>query len=111
MASAWKIAWDEKEPYDVEFHEGGGLDLLALLGVTHHLPGPMAADPKFTQMWIEECRDICFTINSDLEHPAGQRFVIMQLQLRNDVFDHLKKEPASEPVLEMLWDARYRLVD
>jgi hypothetical protein len=35
----------------------------------------------------------------------------MQLSLRNDVLDNLKKEPASEPVVHMLFDARFRLVD
>jgi len=35
----------------------------------------------------------------------------MQLWLRNDLLDNLKKEPASEPIVQMLQDARYRLVD
>ena len=71
----------------------------------------MADDPKFTQMWIEACNNTCFTIGSDLTKPAGQHYTIMQLRLRNDVLDNLKKEPASEPIVQMLQDARFRLVD
>jgi hypothetical protein len=46
-----------------------------------------------------------------MEIPAGRHFIIMQLRLRNDVLDNLKKEPASEPVIQMLQNARFRLVD
>jgi hypothetical protein len=111
MADSWKLLWDEDEPYDTIFHEYGAIELLALMGITHQLPEPMVDDLKFTQMWMEECNNTCFTISSDMDDPAGQRYIIMQLRLRNDVFDNLKKEPASEPVIQMLWDARYRLVD
>jgi hypothetical protein len=111
MAASWKLLWDEGEPYNAVFHENGAIELLALMGITHQMPTPMVDDPKFTQMWIDGCNDTCFRISSDLEKPAGQHYIIMQLRLRNDVFDHLKKEPASEPVLQMLWDARFRLVD
>jgi len=111
MAASWKLLWDDDKQYDTIFHEDGAIELLALMGITHQLPAPMVDDPKFTQMWMEKCNDTCFTIRSDLTKPAGQHYIIMQLRLRNDVFDHLKKEPASEPVLQMLWSARYRLVD
>jgi hypothetical protein len=112
MASSWKLLWDDtEENYDTLFYEDGSIDLLALMGITHQLPGPMADDPKFTQMWIEACNNTCFTIGSDLTKPAGQHYTIMQLRLRNDVLDNLKKEPASEPIVQMLQDARFRLVD
>ena len=112
MAASWKLLWDDtEENYDTLFYEDGSIDLLALMGITHQLPGPMADDPKFTQMWIEACNNTCFTIGSDLTKPAGQHYTIMQLRLRNDVLDNLKKEPASEPIVQMLQDARYRLVD
>jgi hypothetical protein len=35
----------------------------------------------------------------------------MQLWLRNDVLDNLKKEPAAEPVFKMLTEAKFTLVD
>ncbi len=111
MAASWKLLWDDDEQYDTIFHEYGAIELLALMGITHQLPAPMVDDLKFTQMWIEECNDTCFTISSDLAKPVGQHYIIMQLRLRNDVLDNLKKESASEPVIQMLWDARYRLVD
>jgi len=112
MAASWKLLWDDtEENYDTLFYEDGSIDLLALMGITHQLPGPMADDPKFTQMWIEACNNTCFTIGSDLTKPAGQHYTIMQLRLRNDVLDNLKKEPASEPIVQMLQDARFRLVD
>jgi len=110
MAADWKLLWDD-EWTDTIFFEQGGTDLLALMGITHQMPAPMVNDPKFTQMWMEACSETCFTIWSDLEKPAGQRCIIMQLRLRNDVLDNLKKEPASEPVIQMLQDARFRLVD
>ena len=112
MAASWKLLWDDtEENYDTLFYEEGSIDLLALMGITHQLPAPMVDDPKFTQMWIEACNNTCFTIGSDLTKPAGQHYIIMQLSLRNDVLDNLKKEPASEPVVHMLFDARFRLVD
>jgi hypothetical protein len=111
MAAAWKLLWDDDEAYDTIFHEFGAIELLALMGITHQMPAPMVDDPEFTQMWMEECNDTCFTINSDLTKPFGQRYIIMQLRLRNDVLDNLKREPASGPVIQMLRDARFRLVD
>jgi hypothetical protein len=110
MAADWKLLWDD-EWTDTIFYEQGGIDLLALMGITHLMPAPMVNDPKFTQMWMEACSETCFTIGSDMEKPRGQRYIIMQLRLRNDVLDNLKKEPASEPVIQMLQDARFRLVD
>jgi len=110
MAADWKLLWED-EWTDTIFFEQGGTDLLALMGITHQMPAPMVNDPKFTQMWMEACSETCFTIWGDLEKPAGQHNIIMQLRLRNDVLDNLKKEPASEPVIQMLQDARFRLVD
>jgi hypothetical protein len=112
MAASWKRLWDDvDENYDTAFYEFGPIDLLALMGITHQLPAPMVDDPKFTQMWMEACKETCFTIGSDMEKPGGQRYIIMQLRLRNDVLDNLKKEPASEQVIQMLQDAQFRLVD
>jgi hypothetical protein len=110
MAADWKLLWED-EKTDTIFFEQGGTDLLALMGITHQMPAPMVNDPKFTQMWMEACSETCFTLWGDLEKSAGQRDIIMTLRLRNDVLDNLKKEPASEPVLQMLRDARFRLVD
>jgi hypothetical protein len=110
MAADWKLLWEDKWT-DTIFYEQGPTDLLALMGITHQMPAPMVNDPKFTQMWMEACKETCFTIGSDMEKPAGQRYIIMQLRLRNDVLDNLKKEPASEPVIQMLQDAQFRLVD
>lgn len=111
MAQTWKSFWDEDPPFNAEFHETGSFDLLALMGITHQLPEPMVQDPKFLAMWVEDCKNTCFTINTDLNDPKDQRYVIMQLKLRNDVLDHLRKEPAAEPVIKMLEDAQFRLVD
>jgi hypothetical protein len=111
MAASWKLLWDDvNEVYDTEFYEYGSIELLGIMGITHQIPAPMVDDPKFTQMWMEACNDTCFTIGSDLTKPMGQRYIIMQLRLRNDVLENLKKEPASEPVVQMLQDARFRLV-
>ena len=110
MAADWKLLWDD-ERTDTIFYEYGATDLLALMGIAHQMPAPMVNDPKFTQMWMEACNETCFTIGSDMEKPAGQHYIIMQLRLRNDVLNNLKKEPASEPVIQMLQDARFRLVD
>jgi hypothetical protein len=112
MAASLKRLWDDvDENYDTAFYELGPIDLLALMGITHQLPAPMVDDPKFTQMWMDACNNTCFTIRSDLTKPRGQHYIIMQLRLRNDVLDNLKKEPASEPVVQMLQDARFRQVD
>jgi hypothetical protein len=112
MAASWKLLWDDaEENYDAVFFEDGPIDLLALMGITQELPAPMVDGPKFTKVWIEACNNTCFTINSDLTKPAGQRYIIMQLRLRNDVLGNLKKEPASEPIVQMLQNARFRLVD
>ena len=111
MVTAWKLAWDERQPYDVEFHERGAFDLLVLLGITHHLPKRMMSDPRLIADWIHECSGTCFTLNGDLGDPHEQKYVLQQLRLRNDVLDHLRKESASEPVLEMLSKATFRLVD
>jgi len=110
MAADWKLLWED-EWTDTIFYEQGGIDLLALMGITHQMPALMVSDPKFTQMWMEACKETCFTISSDLERPAGQHYIIMQLRLRNDVLDNLKQEPASVPVIGMLREAQYRLID
>jgi hypothetical protein len=109
MAADWKLLWDD-EWTDTIFYLDGATDLLALMGITRQMPAPMVNDPKFTQMWMEACSETCFYITSDIETPSGQHYIIMQLRLRNDVLDHLKKEPASEPVIQMLQDARFKLM-
>ena len=111
MVSAWKRLWDRDTPYNAAFHERGQFDLLALLGVTHEIPALMRSDPKFLSAWIEGCSNVCFDLSSDLNSPASGRYTLMQLWLRNDVLDNLKKEPAAEPVLKMLTDAKFTLVD
>ena len=111
MARSWKQLWDEDEPYDVVFHETGAFDMLVLLGIIHRLPAPMVDDPEFTRMWVEDCRERCFTIWGVPEDAAGEHRLAMEFRLRNDVLNNLKKEPASEYVIQMLWDAQYRLVD
>ena len=111
MVTAWKLAWNEDQPYDVEFHERGAFDLLVLLGITHQLPKRMASDPTLIAGWTAECAGTCFTLNGDLHDPHFQRYVLEQLRLRNDVLDHLRQEAASVPVLEMLRNATFRLVD
>ena len=73
------------------------LTYLSLSGITHQLPAKMVNDPQFLKNWIADCSYSCFHIGGDPADPADARFILMQLQLRNDVLDHLKKEPASEP--------------
>jgi hypothetical protein len=111
MTIAWKNAWDNTAPYYSTFHEIGAFDLLALMGITHEFPGPLASDPSLRGTWIENCRDNCFHLDGNPLDPSDGRFMLMQLWLRNDVLDNLKREPAAEPVLKMLRDAKFSLVD
>ncbi len=111
MVKRWKAVWERDDPYDAAFHETAAFDLLALLGITHELPPAMANDPQFVKKWIADCSYTCFHIGGDPGDQADDQYILMQLQLRNDVLDHLKKEPSSEPVLEMLLDAKFTLVD
>ena len=71
----------------------------------------MVNDAKFTQMWVQECSERCFIIWGVPEDATQEHELAMELRLRNDVLDNLKKESASEPVIQMLSDAQYRLVD
>jgi hypothetical protein len=110
MVAAWKLLWDEDPPYNAEFHEQGACELLVLMGITHELPRQMRDDPEYVKTWIEDCKDSCFTIFGDPAAPEDQRGILLQLQLRNDLLNHLKEEPATEPVKKMLEDAVFRLV-
>ncbi len=111
MVSAWKLLWDQDPPYDVEFHETGASDLLELMGLTHELPAQMVQDSQLLETWIAACRDSCFTIWSVPENRKEEHGVGMQLWLRNDVLNSLRKESGAEPVIKMLEDAQFRLVD
>ena len=111
MVRTWKLHWDEDPPFDTVFHERGASDLLSLMAFTHEMPAQMAGDPAFVKMWVEECKSTCFTIWGVPKNAAQEHGVAMQLWLRNDLLDNLKRKPASEPVLEMLRDAQFRLVD
>ncbi len=111
MVVAWRRLWDRDTPFNAVFHESGSIDLLALLGVTHELPTLMRTDAQFTNDWIKDCSYACFHLNYEPGLSASGRFTLMQLWLRNDVLDNLKKEPAAEPVLKMLSDATFTLVD
>ena len=111
MVVAWKRLWDRDLPYNAAFHETGSFDLLALMGITHELPAPMRTDVKFTGEWVENCSYVCFHIDYDPASARNGRAVLMQLWLRNDVLDNLKKEPAAEPVFMMLAEAKFTLVD
>jgi len=68
------------------------------MGITHQMPAPLVNDPKLTEMWIEACKETCFTIWGVPDAP-GEHRIAMYLRLRNDLLDHLKREPASEPVV------------
>jgi hypothetical protein len=81
------------------------------MGLTHELPIEMVRDPAFASEWINACTGTCFTIWEVPESRKQEHELAMRLWLRNDVLDHLKKEPASEPVIKMLEDAQFRLVD
>ena len=111
MVKRWKAVWERDDPFNVEFHETTPIDLLHLMGLTHKLPAQMVGDAAFTKEWVEACSGNCFTIWGVPENSAEDHGVAMLLWLRNDVLDHLKKEPASEPVIEMLEEAQFRLVD
>jgi hypothetical protein len=111
LVAKWKMLWDRDNPYNAEFHETGASDLLALMALTHELPEKMVHDAAFTKEWIERCQESCFTIWSVPEDRGKEHYVAMQLWLRNDVLDHLKQGPGSEPVVKMLQEAQFRLVD
>jgi len=109
--SRWKVVWDRDDPFNAEFHETAAFDLLALMGLTHEMPAQMVKDPGFTKEWAEVCAENCFTIWGVPENSTEEHGLAMELCLRNDLLDHLKHEPASEPVIKMLEEAQYRLVD
>ena len=111
MVKRWKAVWERDDPFNTEFHETSAIDLLNLMGLTHELPAQMVSDSGLTKKWVEACSESCFTIWSVPENSAEEHGVAMLLWLRNDVLDHLKKEPASEPVIKMLDEAQFRLVD
>jgi len=111
MVKRWKAIWDRDDPFDAEFHETAASDLLEIMGLTHELPAQMVRDPEFTKRWAEDCAEHCFTIWGVPENSTEEHGLAMRLWLRNELLDHLKKEPASEPVLDMLENAEYRLVD
>lgn len=111
LVAAWKAVWERDNPTNASFYETSTSDLLALLALTHELPDEMVRDPAFTKKWVEACTGTCFTIWSVPTNRKEEHGVAMQLWLRNDVLDHLKEEPASEPVLKMLQEAQFRLVD
>jgi len=111
MVKRWKTVWERDDPFNAEFHETSAIDLLKLMGLTHELPAEMVSDSGLREEWVEACSENCFTIWSVPENLTEEHGVAMQLWLRNDVLDHLKKEPASEPVIKMLQEAQYRLID
>lgn len=111
LVKRWKEVWDRNDPYNASFHETGASDLLELIGLTHKLPAQMVSDPEFTKEWVKACKESCFTIWEVPENPTAEHGLAMQLWLRNDLLDNLRREPASEPVIHMLQDARFRLVD
>jgi len=111
MATAWKLLWDRDTPFNAAFHESGQFDLLALLGVTHELPTLMRIDSKFTDDWVRGCKDSCFEFYVDPDKSSCQQHIVMIFRLVNDLRHNLKKEPASKPVLDMLYGAQFKLGD
>jgi hypothetical protein len=111
MVKKWKTVWERDDPFNAEFHETSAVDLLYLLGLTHQLPAQMVSDPQLTREWVEACADSCFTIWEVPENRKQEHTLAMELWLRNDVLDNLKQESASEPVIKMLQEAHYRLID
>jgi hypothetical protein len=111
MAAAWKRLSDRDTPYNAAFHESGYFDLLALIGVTHELPLLMKTEPQFTKDWVRGCSGTCFEFWVDPEAPSGEQYIVMIFRLVNDLRHNLKKEPASEPVLDMLYKAQFTLGD
>jgi len=111
MADSWKEFWGQSEPVDSSFHETGSSDLLILLGITHQLPTPMAQDSGFIELWVNDCSKNCFVFDDAPPERSSQRFNSMLQWLRNDLLRNLKREPASEPVIKMLQEAQFRVVN
>ena len=111
MVARWRAVWERGTPFNAAFHEEGAFDLLVLLGITQQMPEVMARDPKFLHAWLADCSYTCFHLGGDPADPAQGKSILMQLRLRNDVLDNLKEEPAAEPVIKMLADAKFTLVD
>jgi hypothetical protein len=111
MTVAWKRLWDRDNPFNAEFHEQGALDLLALLNLTHELPETMRKDPTFVGLWTHECAASCFDFWVNPDTPSGQRYIVSLFRVVNDLRHNLKREPASEPVWQMLEDAQFSLGD
>ena len=112
MVKEWKSNWDSPTRPDDSFHEVGSFDLLVLMGITNQLPGLMESDPKFKEAWIKDCSNTCFEIDEAPPRDAeSKKFSLMQHQLRTDVLHNLKRDPASEPVIQMLVSANFTLVN
>jgi hypothetical protein len=112
MVESWKLNWEAPIHPDDSFHEVGSFDLLVLMGITRQLPALMESNPKFKEDWIKDCSDTCFEIDEAPPQDAESRkFSLMQHQLRTDVLHNLNKDPASEPVIQMLVGAKFTLVN
>jgi hypothetical protein len=111
MAVAWKKLYEREDPLNAAFGESGASDLLALLGLTHELPALMRSDAKFTEEWMNACSGSCFEIWFDPKSPADVQYVRNLFSLVIDLRHNLKKERASEPVIQMLYDTKFTLGD
>ncbi len=105
MAESWKRLWYSKDWYNAAFHEVGDFELLVVIAITRKLPGPLMADPTFMHDWLKGCKGSCFQIFGN-DDPGAKAESLRLLRLRKDVMDQLKGDPAAEPVLEMLKNAR-----
>jgi len=105
MAACWKKLWYRDDPFNAAFHETGSDDLLAMMAITSKVPKPLIADSAFMHDWLEDCRDRCFMIYGEDESGEDRLHLV---SLRNEALDHLKKDSAAKPILEMLKTATIR---
>lgn len=80
-----------------------GLQMLALLGLTHELPEPMQNDRKLREAWIQDCQDSCFARTADTPDSTWQ--ITWSMQVRNDLINNLRPAPGVESIKRMLWEA------
>ena len=87
-----------------------GLEMLALIGLTHELPDELQSDRKLREAWIQDCQDACFAgVSADSQDAHWQ--LTRGMQVRDDLMENLKPAPGAEAVKHMLWETPIAVLD
>jgi len=104
FAAAYAAARFAEAP-GIRIQQRMGLQMLAVIAMTHELPARLRSDVRLREAWMQDCQDSCFSHLNDEGTFEDRTRAEYERVLRDEVLDHLQAAPGVVEIKRMLWDA------